>query len=90
MLTQTLESVKTIVRGALGLSRAGLGVGPADPQQVLARRKACSVRDAARHRNNIGVGGLMVLTPMSTCRACKCHIRAKTSLASEKCPLGKW
>lgn len=24
------------------------------------------------------------------CRKCGCYIRAKTALAQEKCPLGKW
>lgn len=46
----------------------------------LTRRRQCA---ACEHRGS----ALLVL---ATCRQCGCLARAKTALATERCPVGKW
>jgi flavoprotein len=74
----------------VGLQLAGVPVDRASDAVTLARRDACrecpaATRNAARlDRRAKG------LTSLSRCRECDCVIAAKTRLASERCPLGKW
>lgn len=68
--------------GAIHLAGAIAGVNIADPQTIEARRRICL---ACEHR--IGERRRPV---MSQCRLCSCFIAAKTRLADERCPAGKW
>lgn len=85
-----LETFHTIVRGVLGLGRVALHTDPASGEAIAHRRRLCAMCDSATHRKSTGMPRLMLLSPTSACSVCKCNIRAKTSLAGEFCPLGKW
>lgn len=78
-----------IKRGALGLAKAaaqsaGLRVDQAAADVIDARRDRCRACPSARP---VPAGNL---SHWSHCRECGCLIAAKTRLASETCPLGKW
>ena len=66
--------------GAAGLAKAALGIDRAEDFRVEYRRQTCEACPYALHR--LGV--------VDTCSLCKCVIRAKTAIASEHCPVGKW
>jgi hypothetical protein len=86
---------KLLVQGAIGLAKVGLQslgvpVDRASDAETLRRRDICrecpmATRNRARlSRSTKG------LTTLSRCRECDCFIAAKTRLASERCPVGKW
>jgi hypothetical protein len=84
-----------ILRGAVGLGTAaaiGLGIAPAQVSQdrVEDRRNKCRNCPAATRNPKYIDLPEKGLTAASLCRECKCNIKAKTMLADEKCPLGKW
>lgn len=85
-----LETLHTVVRGVLGLGRVALHIDPASGETIVHRRRLCAMCDSATHRKSTGMPRLLLLSPTSACSICKCNIRAKTSLAGEFCPLGKW
>lgn len=72
-----------IVRGAIGLAKAAFGVGAADEATIEARRAICRACDRA-------VRCEQKPSLFCRCRECGCVLRAKTRLAFESCPLGKW
>lgn len=63
------------IRGAVGLAKAGLGIDPAHPRVIVARRQRCAPCPM-QHRGR--------------CRACGCVIKAKTMIRDESCPKGMW
>jgi hypothetical protein len=68
-------SVGDLVRGAVGVAKAALGVQAAPDETVRARWAeclACDSHDAGR------------------CTACGCFTGAKVRVAGETCPRGKW
>lgn len=90
MLRQCMDSVRVVVRGVVGLSRAGLRTQPVDPQSLADRRRLCAQCDCATHRRPMGVANLHRLTARSSCQVCRCLIAAKTSVRGETCPLQRW
>ena len=89
------RAASRVVSGVVGLSKVamqavGIPVDQADAQTVQQRRDVCrecphaSKSDAARFTSFSG------LTSRSTCDQCGCFIKAKTMIASEVCPKGKW
>jgi len=64
-----------IVAGIRGLLRALVGADQVDASTLVERRVTCN---DCEHRRG------------ATCGACGCFIAAKTSLAGERCPKGKW
>jgi len=79
-----------LTRGITGLSKAALDLEPVDEDTLRRRRRACAACPAATRTKRLGRVELTILTPMSVCSACKCNLHAKTKLASEDCPWGKW
>jgi hypothetical protein len=69
-----------VIAGARGLAKVATRIGIASPEVVQARRDAC------RQCPEVTAG----LTGLSTCKKCGCFIRAKTKVADETCPEGKW
>lgn len=73
-----------IAKGATGLTKAALRLDRADDQTISSRRDACRSCERSERRSIAGV------VQVRTCAACGCLIRAKSLVASERCPLGKW
>jgi len=72
------------VHGAAGLTKAALGVGLAEPAKISRRRTVCRGCEHSEKRLVAGV------VQVRRCAACGCFIGAKTKLAAERCPDGKW
>ena len=72
-----------IAAGAIGLARAAAGIGRADVDTVERRRALC--RDCPE-----AVPCVKNTAKFCMCNKCGCLLKAKTVIASEKCPLGKW
>ena len=68
-------SVGDLVRGAVGVAKAALGVHAAPDETVRARWAACLACDA----HDCG-----------RCTACGCFTGAKIRVAGESCPRGVW
>jgi hypothetical protein len=72
-----------IAAGAIGLAKAATGIGRADVDTVERRRAMCQAcPEAVPCVGNIG--------KRCVCQQCGCLIRAKTAVATEQCPTGKW
>lgn len=69
-------SLSRFIRGAIGVTKATLGIDVAPASVVVGRRKEC-------HRCPERVHG-------GVCRACGCAIKPKTMVDSEVCPKGRW
>jgi hypothetical protein len=69
------------IHGAVGLTKAALGIGYASPDVIAQRRATCAQCEHA-------MGDIRNI--MTRCAICDCFLAAKTKLASEKCPIGKW
>jgi len=67
--------VGDIVRGAVGVAKAALGVQVAPVNAVIDRWSICSSCD----QHDCG-----------RCKACGCFTGAKVRVAGESCPQGKW
>jgi hypothetical protein len=72
---QTAPGVGDLVRGAVGVAKAALGVQPAPSEVVRARWAACLA--CADH-------------DCGRCMACGCFTGAKIRVAGESCPRGVW
>jgi hypothetical protein len=84
-----------VVRGATGLAKValqsvGVPVDMADPATVQSRRDACRKCEHASRNHDPRYAANQGLTTFSRCGKCSCVIAAKTRLASERCPDGKW
>lgn len=92
-MSTLVSTLRTGVRGMMGLSRSALDLEPVTDEVLRDRRRICAACPAATRTKRLGVpaaGSLRVLTPLSTCTACKCNLHAKTRLASEACPRRLW
>lgn len=69
-------TVKGVLHGAAGLAKVALGLGIAPRAEVDRRRGICG---GCEHRRPGPVGDY--------CSACGCVVAAKTTLATERCPL---
>lgn len=79
-----------VVEGAVGLTKAALGIGLASPQTIKERRdkcRACEHATRSAKPQHAAAGGL---TSLSRCQLCGCVIVAKTRLAEKRCPDGRW
>jgi hypothetical protein len=82
--------VAKLAHGVIGLAKAAVGADPVSDATLLMRRDICRECDRATRnptRVHLPTKGL---TSFSRCTACDCVIAAKSRLASERCPLGKW
>lgn len=79
-----------IFRGSKGLSKAALNLEPVDEDTLRERKNQCASCGQATRTKGTHLEGVRVLTPMSSCSLCKCAISAKTKVAGEACPIGKW
>jgi hypothetical protein len=73
-------SVRTVMKGAAGLTKAALGVGRASEVVIRQRPAICAACPQAS----------AAVSRTSRCQACTCFIHPKTATATEKCPLGRW
>jgi len=70
--------MQTVVKGVVGLTKYSLKIDQAKSIVISDRRKKCS--DCIHNNKEL----------IQRCNQCECVILAKTSIASEKCPLGFW
>ncbi|MEM7626319.1 MAG: hypothetical protein AAF333_12045 [Planctomycetota bacterium] len=89
-MASLVSTLRTTVRGVLGLSKAAINLEPVADEERQRRRKTCAACPAATRTKPLGRLPLNVLTPASTCGACHCNLYAKTRLAGETCPRGRW
>jgi hypothetical protein len=71
---------RTVVKGAVGITKAALYVNRAPEVLIRQRRAVC----AACPQANAGS------SKTSRCLACTCFIYPKTATVTEKCPQGRW
>tara|TARA_R110002167_G_scaffold160158_1_gene356041 strand:+ start:443 stop:919 length:477 start_codon:yes stop_codon:yes gene_type:complete len=69
------RSLRSTIKGAVGLAKSEMGVGTVDDSTLEHRRQLCILCD----RQDLGV-----------CGECGCYCAAKVKLKKERCPLGKW
>lgn len=79
-----------IINGAVGLAKAATGIGTVSLQVMQERRDVCRECDQATRSPDPKFAVNKGLTCLSQCKPCGCYIAAKTKVASESCPLGKW
>jgi hypothetical protein len=79
-----------IASGAIGLTKFALGADAASAEVTLRRRDICRECPQATRNESRMDRTTKGLTSFSSCRVCSCIIAAKTALASERCPEGKW
>lgn len=84
------NAANTIVRGAVGLTRAALSIDRAADDTVAARRDICRNCEHSTKNPSLINSECNGLTNFSLCRKCSCLIAAKTLIAGEKCPLNLW
>lgn len=75
-LSRALDFARQAPRGALGLTKVGLGIGIAPEKIVNERREICL---ACSCYNGFGM-----------CSECGCCLDAKIRLKNQKCPKSKW
>lgn len=83
-------SCRGCLNGIVGLAKAALNLAPVTPEQLAQRRDECRRCDRAGKSAKPRFAEFGGLTSLSKCRECGCYIAAKTRVASESCPLGKW
>lgn len=77
------SKAKSAIHGATGIMKASAGLDRADEAVIESRRSICrSCEHAMPCVSNVG--------RKCRCKLCGCLLRAKTALAHEKCPGGKW
>jgi hypothetical protein len=79
-----------IIKGAVGLTKAACGIDPAPAEVVQARRDICRECPFATKDQREKFIANKGLTTFSRCTKCGCVIAAKTKIAGEVCPDGKW
>jgi hypothetical protein len=80
------ESIaKTVVRGAVGITKAVLGVDASTPEEIAARKSVCVPCPHRLHHNQPDR-----VTGLNRCELCRCYISVKVKVKSATCPLGKW
>jgi hypothetical protein len=77
-----------LVRGVAGLVKAAARADRAPDPVIAARRDVCRSCDRAEKRAR--KDGSAGLTTFSRCMVCRCFIAPKSTLASERCPEGRW
>jgi len=77
-----LHPCNKVIRGAVGVLKAIVGIDRAPANVIAARLKACRGCDRATKARD----GVRVVK----CRECDCFIKLKIKLAGEKCPRNRW
>ena len=72
---------RQVAHGAVGVAKALFGFDPADPREVMARRRACLACPRLRKPS--------LLLP-ARCADCGCSIKLKSQVQTERCPRGRW
>ena len=75
---------KTIVKGAIGLTKVALGIDRATDEVIAARLAECL---KCPHRM---FGTPQKLTSLSRCRLCNCLVKQAAKVSSKKCDAGIW
>jgi hypothetical protein len=70
------------IRGAVGLAKVALGVD--QTKELVARQRRLICRECPHMIPHAR------FVMFRQCGLCKCFISAKTAIASERCPMGKW
>lgn len=73
-----------VVRGAVGVGKAVLGIDRAAPEVRAQRLAICRGCDHFKPHNSRFADSL------SRCAECDCVIHLKVKVAGETCPVGKW
>lgn len=84
------SAVQTITNGVKGIAKAVVGMDKADDNVIKLRRNECRNCEYATKNNDKVNTPTKGLTNFSRCLKCSCVIMFKSSLATEKCPIGKW
>lgn len=80
--------IKTIKDGIVGLAKAAAHIERASDSIINERREICRSCEHLEIRER--KDGTMGMTTFSRCLVCKCFLKPKTALATDKCPVGKW
>jgi len=80
------------IHGVIGLTKALLHVDRPSLDVIRGRREVCA---SCHHAVNLSSAQLDRklqdwIGVKTSCRVCNCVLLAKTAVASEKCPAGKW
>jgi len=77
------KCAKKIAAGVVGLTKAALNIDRAPDDVIEQRRATCRACPFASPCTS---------NPLKfcTCMKCGCVLKAKTKIASESCPVGKW
>ncbi len=73
----------TIIGGVIGVTKAVMRIERPDDAIIESRRVHCR---ACEHANKCPHAPSKVCV----CRKCNCLIKAKTAVAGESCPAGRW
>lgn len=74
-----------VVHGVVGLTKAVTHIDRASDEVIQHRREVCQKCPMAAPCQNPKNKG-----KVCTCTKCGCFLKAKTVVAAEKCPEGKW
>jgi hypothetical protein len=85
-----ISAIAHVSQGVSGLVKAAVGIDRPPEEVIRQRRDACRGCDRATRNPARLDRPAKGLTSLSQCRECGCLIAAKTAVASEQCPLGKW
>lgn len=89
----TLRPIWTLAKGATKYAAAWLAGDRAPQAEITKRRNVCKVcpdMTVARALMSDGVSSWCGRPFVDTGDTCGCLLAGKTSIASEKCPQGKW
>ena len=75
------DIITNYLRGALGITKATLGIMKAPDDVVARRRGICAMCEYQTIASNKNLGGRI-----ARCKLCKCIVKAKTLLKNENCP----
>lgn len=75
-------TIKDILNGIDGISKAMLGVNKADEKTQKERKRICLSCDKIKIKDDD--------FSKSRCSVCKCWLRYKIKIKSQKCPLKYW
>lgn len=77
------SAAQTVAKGAVGLTKAVIGLEQAPLPIIEERRGICRGCEHAKPCP-------LLPARKCTCSKCGCVLKAKTTLAGESCPIGKW
>ena len=87
---KVLETVSTVGRGAIGVTKSAIGIGLADERTIQQRLDICRHCPHALKNPSPMFAKFLGLTNKSKCSVCECFIFHKSRLNKESCPMDKW